>query len=93
MQNVILITETDLRTLLSETVKKEMEFFRPEEQPKDNTLLTRQETAKILGISLPTLNNYSKEGKIPSYRIGSRIRYKKQEVISSLSSIQNSKFR
>jgi len=55
---------------------------------KDEELLTREETANILGISLPTLNEYSKKGIIPAYRIGSRVRYKKSEILNSLESFQ-----
>jgi len=93
MQNLIVISEPDLRTLLSEMLKSELASFRPVEQPKDNLLLTRKETAEILGISLPTLRTYSTEGRIQSYRIGSRIRYKREEVLNSVSAIQSKKYR
>lgn len=93
MNNFILISETDLRAIMSETIKSELASVRPVDPPKDNLLITRQETAKILGISLPTLNAYSKEGKIQSYRIGTRIRYKQSEVLESLTKIQSYKYR
>lgn len=52
---------------------------------KDHTeLLTRKETAKVFGISLPTLNEYTKTGLIIGYRIGSRVRYKKGEILEAL---------
>ena len=55
---------------------------------KEEELLTREETANLFGISLPTLNEYSKKGIIPAYRLGSRVRYKKSEIFNSLESFQ-----
>lgn len=93
MNNLILISETDLRAVLSETIKKELESIRPVEQSNESELITRKETAKILDISLPTLNAYTRDGKIQSYRIGSRIRYKRNEVINSVLKVQSFKYR
>jgi excisionase family DNA binding protein len=93
MSNLIVISETDLRTIMSETIQRELASFKPVEQSKNNSLITRQETANLLGISLPTLSTYSKEGKIQSYRIGTRIRFKYDEVINSVSKIQTLKYR
>lgn len=44
------------------------------------TYLTRNEVASLLKISLPTLHEWTKEGLIVSYRIGSRVYYKSNEV-------------
>jgi excisionase family DNA binding protein len=59
-------------------------------QPKkeEPELLTRIQTALILSVSLPTLNEWTKEGRVIGYRIGSRVRYKKNEVIDSLQKIK-----
>ncbi|MEO6303779.1 MAG: helix-turn-helix domain-containing protein, partial [Bacteroidia bacterium] len=46
----------------------------------EDKLLSRKEIAKYLKISLPTLNDWTKKGLVSSYRIGSRILYKKSEV-------------
>jgi excisionase family DNA binding protein len=50
--------------------------------------LTRKQTAKVLGISLPTLLQWTKTGKITGHRIGSRVRYKRSEIDSSLVKIK-----
>ncbi|WP_299548486.1 helix-turn-helix domain-containing protein [Seonamhaeicola sp.] len=47
-------------------------------------LLTREEAAKMLSISLVTLWKYTKEDIIPAYRIGSKVRYKKSEILLAL---------
>lgn len=52
-------------------------------------LLTRKEASKLLGISLPTLLDWTKSGKIIGYRIASRVRYKRSELENSLSQIRH----
>lgn len=47
-------------------------------------LLTREETAEMLSISLVTLWKYSKDNIIPAYRIGTKVRYKKSEILLAL---------
>ena len=46
--------------------------------------LSRKEVCSVLKITLPTLNNWTKSGLIPSYRIGSRILYKLEDVHAAL---------
>ena len=47
-------------------------------------LLTREETAEYLKISLTALWHWSKKGILPSYGIGNRFYYRRSEVESSL---------
>lgn len=54
---------------------------------------TRKEVSKELRISLPTLNELTKNGELKAYRIGGRVLYKWEEVINSLKEIQASKYR
>jgi len=51
---------------------------------KNEKLLTRQQTAKILQVSLPTLNNWTKKGIIKANRINSRVRYREEDVYLAL---------
>ena len=51
-------------------------------------LITRKQVANLLGVTLPTINDWTKTGKIKGYRIGSRIRYKRNEIENSLSQIK-----
>ncbi len=88
MQDLIFspIPISELTAVIQMTVKREFETINNSQKPEpDNDYLSRKETCKILGISLPTLNDYTKRGLVPSYRIGARIRYKKEEVLKSLS--------
>lgn len=54
----------------------------------DKELLTRKQTAERLKISLPTLNELTKSGKIRGYRIGNCVRYKSAEVQLALTQIR-----
>lgn len=52
--------------------------------PVDEPLLKRKEIADILRISLVTLHQWMKEGRIPYHRIHSRIYFKPSEVQEAL---------
>ncbi len=94
MNNIILtqIPLEDLKTAISQAVKFEIDKLCLSIPKAETEFITRQQTAKLLGISLPTLNEWSKQGIIISYRIGTRVRYKKAEVENSLSKVQSIKY-
>lgn len=46
--------------------------------------LTREETAKLLSVSLVTLWDWTRKDILPAYRIGNKVRYKKSEVIIAM---------
>lgn len=78
-----------LSTLIQTTVEIAVVNATSHLQPKETTeVLTRKQTAGILGISLVTLNGWTREGKIVGYRIGSRVRYKRHEVENALQTIK-----
>lgn len=52
--------------------------------PVEESLLKRKEVAKMLRISLVTLNQWMREGRIPYHRIHSRIYFKASEVRKAL---------
>jgi excisionase family DNA binding protein len=51
---------------------------------KEESYLTRMQTAEFLQISLPTLHQYTKDGLINSFRIGNKIRYKKTDIETAM---------
>jgi excisionase family DNA binding protein len=64
------------------------EFKKRNIQEKEaNEFLTRKEVAKKLGISLPTLWEWTKDGKIQGARIGTRVRYRGSDVQAALKNI------
>ena len=83
MENQILISLSPEE--LSNIVKKAVKELLPESYTnKKGRLLTRRETAAILRISLPTLNEWTKMGKIPAFRGNSRVRYFEADVYDAL---------
>lgn len=59
------------------------------EKLANTELLSRKEASKLLGISLPTLSDWTNTGKIIGYRIASRVRYKRFELENSLTQIKH----
>lgn len=56
--------------------------------------LTRKETAKMLGISLPTLHSYVKKGFLTAHRVGEKtVRFKKEDVEKALNAVEPMKYR
>ena len=91
MEQIILqgITAEELFKRLDNMIKDQMALFSKQlknsnPNSSDQDLLSRKEVCQILKISLPTLNTWTKEGLIPSYRIGTRILYKSEDVNSAL---------
>ncbi len=95
MTHVVLtsIPVDDLKDLIAEAVNQELAKHLPpaNQSPCSNELLTRREAARLLGISLPTLLDYTKQGKITGYRLGTRVRYKRSELEQSLTQIRSAK--
>jgi excisionase family DNA binding protein len=94
----ILIREIDLNELLNKIGEVIEEKFKSlkDHTYKNNTTeyITRKETAHLLKISLPTLNDWTKHGWLQSYKIGNRVLYKLPEVevaLKKVSSIKHKK--
>lgn len=62
--------------------------FKTQQEINVNTeigkLLTRKETAKLFGVSLVTLHEWVKTGKVKSFRIGKAVRFKEDDVMAAL---------
>lgn len=54
------------------------------QNPDKDKLLSRQETADLLSVSLVTLWDWTKKDLIPAFKIGNKVRYKKSEVLEAL---------
>ncbi len=99
MQNSIILEQINLEqleALISIAVNKGIAL--QVSQPTDtattqNELLTRKEVCEILHITLPTLHSWSKENLITSYRINTRVRYKRAEVMETLQKVSQVKYR
>ena len=92
MDNITLtqLAPHELRSLISDAVRETVQpiIDAAIAPPKNDDFLTRKEVCNILGVSLPTLLDWTRKGRIAGHRIGSRIRYKRSEVESSLKAIK-----
>ena len=75
----------DLAAMIAETV---IACFKEYQKTGDEfsdfpELLTRKKATNLLGVSLGTLDNWTKQGRITKHRIGQIVRYRKSELISA----------
>ncbi|MGG5578041.1 helix-turn-helix domain-containing protein [Myroides sp. C15-4] len=75
-----------LRQLIKESIKNELEAFKEFYQPQDTAIefMTRKEVAECFKVNLSTIHNWCKNGKLIPHAIGNRIYFKRDEVINSL---------
>ncbi|MBS7230361.1 helix-turn-helix domain-containing protein [Flavobacterium psychroterrae] len=87
MTNVLQLENTNALDFKNQIVKEVIDAlkgFANTLQPDNEQLLTREETAKMLSVSLVTLWDWTRKDLIPAYRIGNKVRYKKGEVFEAL---------
>ncbi|WP_083672342.1 helix-turn-helix domain-containing protein [Chryseobacterium sp. RU37D] len=53
-------------------------------KPEGKELMTRDETAEYFGVSLGTLNNWSKSGVLVPINFGGRVYYTRDEIQAKL---------
>ena len=98
MSNQIILHQTplsEITALFGDIVEEKLSVIldRQAQKPKTEVkYLTRNETAKLLGITLPTLHLWTKSGLIQGTRIGTRVRYRLADVENSLKDIQSIKY-
>lgn len=87
--DLIVTTPEKLGEIVKNAINEAIKSI-PKEQPKqpNEVFLTRKEVAKLLKISLPTLNEHSKNGKIRSYLIGGRVLYRQSDILNSLHEVR-----
>ncbi len=94
MNEPIVLSPIPLPDLLGEitkAVRSELEARTNAAPPPAEELLTREQAAQLLGITLPTLRDYTRRGYVTGYRIGTRVRYKRNEVLGSLQQMRTAK--
>lgn len=87
-KEIIQIESINAEEFKDEIIKGEImalkELNLPIQNADENILLTREETAKMLSVSLVTLWTWDKKDIIQTYRIGNKIRYKKSDLLNAL---------
>jgi excisionase family DNA binding protein len=76
-------------TLLQKFDNIESQIKLLQQQPNAATdrLITRDETAKLLGVSIVTIHNWVKSNVLIAYRVGNKVRFKETEVFNALQQI------
>jgi excisionase family DNA binding protein len=93
MNNPFVEINTRLQNI--ESMLLDWKFKEPTPEPTAESLpqyLTRGEVAKLLRISLKTLDEYSKRGFLKRYTVGNSIRYKSSEVLKAFEVVKSLKY-
>jgi len=89
------ININELKYLIKEVLKTEIGIMlKPvsSAQNKSGVYGTRKEVAKELRISLPILNEHTKNGTLPAYKLGGRVLYKWIDIFENLELISKLKY-
>lgn len=82
---LIAISKEELMQDFEQIVRKVLEKMQQDQSAKDEKeFYTREETAKLLNVSLTTLFNWNNEGILKTKKIGKRVYYSKNEVLARL---------
>ena len=76
-----------LSKMIRESLRDELQQFRPAHPKTDTKYLTRRETARRLRISLVTLTDWVNHGKIRAHKIGGRVLFRDSDVEAALNRI------
>ena len=94
MNEPIVLSPIPLPDLLGEiakAVRSELDARTQDTAPPAEELLTTDQTVTLLGITRPTLREYRRKGYLTGYRIGTRVRYKRNEVLDGLKRMRYAK--
>lgn len=76
---------SELRKIIRSEVTAEISGLSKKiDETLNQAYITRHETAKMLGISLPTLDSRVKDGSLTAYRIGNRTLFRLKEINEKL---------
>ena len=94
MQQILFsgLTPSDFFSRIEEIIDSRLKNL-PAPSGQSPGYLSRDEVADLLKISLPTLNQWSKQGMIKSYKIGNRVLYKKDEIETAVENLTLNKFK
>ncbi|MBU1820885.1 MAG: helix-turn-helix domain-containing protein [Bacteroidetes bacterium] len=92
---VVTYTPEQFGDLVKESVRAALQAWEPPKKMKSDLpeYLTRQQTAKLLQISLVTLHEWTKKGVVQARRIQGRIRFDRAEVERALTDVKHLKYK
>ena len=77
-------TLSDIEAVVRKVLDDRLNDLIPQRKEDTPLYLTRDEAAKMLRITLPTLNDWTKLGRIPVQRIGRRVLYALSDIENAL---------
>ena len=83
--NFTSITPDELKDIVTSAVRQELSKQKQKDDSQDD-LLKIEQVREIFKVSKVTIHNWKKSGKLPFYRINSRVFFKKSEVLDALQS-------
>jgi len=89
MNNQVLISIPldEFKVIQKELIREVLKENEPTPQPRAEQYLTRQQTCLQLQVTLPTLSDWVKRGKIRAYKINTRVRFKKSDIENALQEV------
>lgn len=71
----------DYKNEILSGVAKQLEKLSRNFKPKDpTTWIGRKEAAEILGVTYPTLLDWNKKGILHPFKVGNRVRYRREDI-------------
>jgi len=81
-QLLVHLNVNDFKHIINESI--ENAISKTPKQKEEETILRRKDVAKMFSVSLVTIADWMKTGKLPYHRINSRIFFKKSEVMECI---------
>ena len=79
------LSPEEFKAIVKEVIREELVAVKEELENKDSDiLLSRAEACELLKINKTSLWKWTKNGKITAYGMGSRVYYKKKELLCSV---------
>ena len=82
-QHFATFTLDELKSVIDDRLNELIKNL-PSPSPKEDELITENEARAILKVSKVTLKTWRDKNLITGYKIGTRVRYKKDELLNSL---------
>ncbi len=79
---VVTLTVGELKAIILESV--ELALSKNNQSVPEEKLLKKTEVAKYFHVSIGTINDWMKRGKLPFYHVGSRVFFKHRDVMAAL---------
>jgi excisionase family DNA binding protein len=72
--------------LVDTAIEKKLQSLSTQKETSytEKEIMSRKEVKELLQISYPTLNTWTKQGKIKAYKQGAKVYFKRSEIVNSL---------